>query len=48
MGFFIDNQLAKAIKKLEKKIFAIKKITEKPKIYPKKFFIFDIGLLSGS
>lgn len=49
IGFFIDSQLAKAIRMPENKTLAIKNsidliITS----YPKKFFIFEIGLLKGS
>ena len=49
IGFLIDSQLAKAIRMPENKTLAIKNsidliITS----YPKKFFIFEIGLLKGS
>ena len=40
MGFFIDSQLAKAIRKPEKIILAIKKITRYPFKLSKKIFNF--------
>ena len=45
-GFFSDNQLAVEIIKLDTKTLTMKKNIKL--IYPKKFFILEIGLLNGS
>ena len=45
-GFFSDNQLAMEIIKLDTKTLTMKKNIKL--IYPKKFFILEIGLLKGS
>ena len=45
-GFFSDNQLAMEIIKLDTKTLMMKKNIKL--IYPKKFFILEIGLLKGS
>ena len=45
-GFLSDNQLAKDIIKLDTKTLMMKKNTRL--VYPKKFLIFEIGLLKGS
>lgn len=48
-GFFRESQLAKEIIKAEKKILAKKIIIYlRLLVYPKKFLIFEIGLLNGS
>ena len=49
IGFFRESQLAKEIIKAEKKILAKKIIIFlRLLVYPKKFLIFEIGLLNGS
>ena len=45
-GFLSDNQLAMEIIKLDTKTLTMKKNIRL--IYPKKFFILEIGLLNGS
>ena len=48
-GFFKDNQLANAMIKLEINNLEMKmSIFKKMPDQPKKFLIFDIGLLKGS